>query len=204
MDIDKKKVGLRIKSIRINRKESTADFAKNFDPEASDSLVSRWERGVNLPNNIRIKRIADLGDITVEELLYGKKLEIASFDTSDEFLAEREKILKKIKLIEISSRIEMLDNDYVRSLINKGEEKVHSLLSNDSIKIIEETISNSIEVPSDNDENTENLVQMNIESFYLSIALLDKNSAEYISKFSIITKEEQEIILRLLDSMIKK
>lgn len=78
MDIDKKKVGLRIKSIRINRKESTADFAKNFDPEASDSLVSRWERGVNLPNNIRIKKIADLGDITVEELLYGKKLEAIS------------------------------------------------------------------------------------------------------------------------------
>lgn len=202
--MDNTEIGSRIKSIRLKRGETAEVFAKHFTPPASKGTISKWENGRYLPNNLRLKKIAELGDITVEELLYGKKLEIASFDTSDEFLAEREKILKKIKLIEISSRIEMLDNDYVRSLINKGEEKVHSLLSNDSIKIIEETISNSIEVPSDNDENTENLVQMNIESFYLSIALLDKNSAEYISKFSIITKEEQEIILRLLDSMIKK
>lgn len=71
MEMDKKEVGSRIKSIRINLKETTAEFAKRFTPPASDSLVSRWERGVNLPNSGRLKQIADLGGYTVDELLYG-------------------------------------------------------------------------------------------------------------------------------------
>lgn len=71
MLIDKKEVGSRIKTIRINLKETTAKFAQRFDPPASDSLVSRWERGVNLPNNERLKAIADLEGISVNELLYG-------------------------------------------------------------------------------------------------------------------------------------
>lgn len=71
MGIDNRSVGRRIKEIRLDRGESTADFAKNFTPEASNSLVSRWERGVNLPNANRLKTIAELGGISVNELLYG-------------------------------------------------------------------------------------------------------------------------------------
>lgn len=73
MEINKKDVGSRIKMIRINMKESTAEFAKHFNPPASDSLVSRWERGVNLPNTERLNRIAELGGMSVDELLYGKR-----------------------------------------------------------------------------------------------------------------------------------
>ena len=64
MGIDNRSVGRRIKEIRLDRGESTADFAKNFTPEASNSLVSRWERGVNLPNANRLKTIAELGGIS--------------------------------------------------------------------------------------------------------------------------------------------
>lgn len=35
------------------------------------SNVSRWERGENIPNSITLKKIAELGNITVDELLYG-------------------------------------------------------------------------------------------------------------------------------------
>lgn len=71
MKTNPKEVGQRIKSIRINLKETTAKFAQRFDPPASDSLVSRWERGVNLPNNERLKEIAEFGDLSIPELLYG-------------------------------------------------------------------------------------------------------------------------------------
>lgn len=71
VDLDKLAVGKRIKTIRINKGETTKEFAKHFNPKASDSLVSRWERGVNLPNNERIEKIAELGDMTVDELLNG-------------------------------------------------------------------------------------------------------------------------------------
>lgn len=73
MEVDKKEVGKRIKSIRIKLKETTAEFAEHFTPPASNSLVSRWERGVNLPNNERIEVISKLGNMSVEELLYGNK-----------------------------------------------------------------------------------------------------------------------------------
>jgi transcriptional regulator with XRE-family HTH domain len=59
-------------------KMSTAEFAKLFNPPASDSLVSRWERGVNLPNNTRLERIAEIGNITVDELIYGYSSELKS------------------------------------------------------------------------------------------------------------------------------
>ncbi len=63
-------VGYRIKSIRQSKGKTTKEFGEIIDG-ASDSLVSRWERGVNLPNNKRLKIIAEYGGITVDELLYG-------------------------------------------------------------------------------------------------------------------------------------
>lgn len=65
-------IGARIKDIRISLGLTMKDFGKKFDPPASDSIVSRWERGVNLPNNERLKRIAELGNVPVLYLLEGK------------------------------------------------------------------------------------------------------------------------------------
>lgn len=38
---------------------------------ADRSLVSKWEKGKALPNNARVKILAELGDVSVNELLYG-------------------------------------------------------------------------------------------------------------------------------------
>ena len=72
---NKKDVGLRIRSIRKNRGMTLEDFGDLLNPPASDSIVSRWERGVSLPSNERTKQIAKEGNITVDELLYGNPLE---------------------------------------------------------------------------------------------------------------------------------
>ena len=71
MEINKRDVGLRIRSIRKDRGMTLDDFGDLLNPQASDSIVSRWERGVSLPSNERTKQIAELGEISVEELLYG-------------------------------------------------------------------------------------------------------------------------------------
>lgn len=98
---NKIEVGKRIKNIRINLKETTAEFANNFDPPSSNSLVSRWERGVNLPNSERLKVIADLGGISVDELLYS--------DTDFRKLQKiKEKIIKAYKLEDINEVFEYL------------------------------------------------------------------------------------------------
>lgn len=70
METDKTLVGKRINGIRKENGLSMEEFGSLIDG-ASKGLVNNWEKGVNLPNNKRIKLIATLGRISVNELLYG-------------------------------------------------------------------------------------------------------------------------------------
>lgn len=69
MEVNKKNVGQRIKLIRQSKGMTLEDFGKIFD--ASKGNVSLWEKGSSLPSNERIKMISQLGNISVNELLYG-------------------------------------------------------------------------------------------------------------------------------------
>lgn len=62
-------VGQRIKNIRLNLGLNQEEFAKKID--STIPAVSNWENGRNLPNKQRLKAIADIGGITVDELLNG-------------------------------------------------------------------------------------------------------------------------------------
>lgn len=75
--IDNKKVGERIKKIRtqhFEEKISLEAFGQLLSPPAIRPLVSKWEKGLNLPNEDRLKQIAKLGDVTTNYLLFGKEL----------------------------------------------------------------------------------------------------------------------------------
>lgn len=74
MDKDKvipEEVGKRIRHIRYDLGLSMTQFAKRIDKKAMSGTISNWETGKNLPNNERIKRIAELGGVSVNYLLYG-------------------------------------------------------------------------------------------------------------------------------------
>ncbi|RST96952.1 helix-turn-helix domain-containing protein [Vagococcus vulneris] len=62
-------LGEKIKEIRIGLGLTMKDFGKKFDPVASDSIVSRWERGISVPSVSRLSTIANLGGIEVVELV---------------------------------------------------------------------------------------------------------------------------------------
>lgn len=62
-------LGQKIKAIRLEREETLEVFGKKFEPIANRGLVSRWENNFIVPNPDRIKKIAELGNLTVEELL---------------------------------------------------------------------------------------------------------------------------------------
>lgn len=88
MEIDKELVGSRIKMLRSEKGMTQEEFGALIS-DAHKSLVSKWEKGQSLPNNERIKKIAELGNITVDELLYGPKQEIARKaidDALDEYI----------------------------------------------------------------------------------------------------------------------
>lgn len=69
--IDKKAVGLRIKQIRFNKGYTLESFGKLFS--VSKSTVLKWEQGQSLPNKKRLPIISEIGDMTVNELLYEKE-----------------------------------------------------------------------------------------------------------------------------------
>ena len=66
---DPKSVGQRIRNIRQILGDSMEQFAKKIDDKAKSGTVSNWETGKNLPNSKRLKRIAELGNVTVDYLL---------------------------------------------------------------------------------------------------------------------------------------
>lgn len=70
-EINKKAVGERIKRIRLEMGYTQAEFAKVIN--ATLPAVSNWENGYNLPNKKRLSDIAFQGQISVDELLHGKR-----------------------------------------------------------------------------------------------------------------------------------
>jgi len=100
-------IGKRIKSIRISKGIDLAKFGKMVNPPASASIVSRWERGINLPNSQRIKSIAEIGNVSVNFLLNGTQMsikDIKKFQStlSRDNLTDEEK--KRVKEISIETR----------------------------------------------------------------------------------------------------
>lgn len=61
-------LGFKIKNIRIKLGDNMEDFGKRIKPLVTKGTVSNWEKGKYTPNSDRLKQIAELGNITVEEL----------------------------------------------------------------------------------------------------------------------------------------
>lgn len=81
-------VGHRIKKIRIKKGLSQKEFAKKTN--STIPAISNWENGRNLPNKERLKAIAELGEMSVSELLYGNEFDYvwANIPTDDYKKAE--------------------------------------------------------------------------------------------------------------------
>ncbi|HBJ8649572.1 TPA: helix-turn-helix transcriptional regulator, partial [Listeria monocytogenes] len=71
IEIDKKKLGLKIKSIRLTKGLNQGEFGALFTPGADKSIVSRWEKGISIPSADRLKIISEIGNITIDDLIYG-------------------------------------------------------------------------------------------------------------------------------------
>ncbi|MBB6452006.1 transcriptional regulator with XRE-family HTH domain [Salirhabdus euzebyi] len=82
MEYDKRCVATRIKMIRKEKGLTLEEFGKIADG-AGKSNVSRWERGLALPSNKRLKIISELGGITVNALLFGIPKELPMQNTGE-------------------------------------------------------------------------------------------------------------------------
>lgn len=78
-------IGKRIKNIRTSLELDQKQFAKKIN--ATVSALSNWENGRNKPNMEKLSNIAKLGNITVNELLYGSfRLNVAVLLTAFEVI----------------------------------------------------------------------------------------------------------------------
>lgn len=89
MTLNKKQIANRIRNIREKKLGLTMEeFGKLLN--TSKGAVNNWEKEKSLPNKERLKNIAELGETTIEYILYGS-LE----DYAKDLLAELEKELKE-------------------------------------------------------------------------------------------------------------
>lgn len=72
---NKAEMGKRIYHIRKKREETLSAFGKGFTKTVGKNIVSRWEKGINIPDIERLMNIAYFGNTTVTYLLYGRVYE---------------------------------------------------------------------------------------------------------------------------------
>lgn len=137
-EINKKNVGNRIFSIRKSLGYTMKEFGQKIGtPTASDSIVSRWENGKSLPNNERLKKIAELGNITVDELLYGF-VETMVKNKIDELVSSNEyqEILSKFNIETINSLKERVYKTYFEYTLVEFNEKLLINIFDNSVKLL--------------------------------------------------------------------
>lgn len=93
MDINKTELGNRIKAIRKSRNMTLEEFGREIG--AGKSNVSKWEKSYVSPNEDRLKKIAHLGKMSVNELLYGDTLSFVCIKIA-EYLPKKYAYLDKV------------------------------------------------------------------------------------------------------------
>lgn len=84
-------LGDRIRDIRLELGETMEEFGARFD--TSKGTINNWEKDRNKPNKTNLKAIADVGKISVDELLYGDQGTRISVD--DELLEKLNKFIDR-------------------------------------------------------------------------------------------------------------
>ena len=127
----------RIKEIRKSLNMSMEEFGKLFDPVASKGVVSNWENNYNYPNKKRLEKIASLGNMTMDELLYGYNPGQLSDKLKDYFgaLEEFKREQLPIKNVLLSGDRELAEKKYNKYLDKLN--KKYDLLSEEEKKFIE-------------------------------------------------------------------
>lgn len=128
MKINKKTLGMNIKNIRVNKlKINMEEFANLI--QSGKSNVSRWERGENAPNDLTLTKIAELGNTTVDELLYGS-LE----DVVNTMLREVVALYEDRSKTPDSETMEKIVNMYERVIYNSSNTLYNELLNSNEVR----------------------------------------------------------------------
>jgi len=107
--MDKVKIGQFIANCRKDKKLTQEQLAEKLG--ISINAISKWERGLNLPDVSLMKELCKILDITLNELFEGKKLtNNEMFDKAENNIISLMMTLKQLKIV----------NMLIQVLINLG------------------------------------------------------------------------------------
>lgn len=137
MEYDKKAIGYRIRAIRKNLGLTLEQFGSLID-NSSKSNVSKWESGVSIPNNKRLKLISTLGKVSINELLYGS-VETMVKNKIDELVSSNEyqEILSKFNIETINSLKKRVYKTYFEYTLVEFNEKMLINIFDNSVKLLD-------------------------------------------------------------------
>lgn len=97
--MNKNEIGKRIRQIRVGLGLSMAKFGEEIDKSSpvKSGVVSNWENGKQIPNNQRIKRIAELGNMTTNKLLYDSEFTYEDIEQNISTQKMKTKIIENFK-----------------------------------------------------------------------------------------------------------
>lgn len=124
MKPDAIEVGIRIKKIRTNLGYSMSQFGELIS-DSPKTTVNNWERGINLPKEDKLKKIALLGKVTTNELLYGTPEEFISTIIVEHFRLQLNPLfLKQIIVFLEKQKIDLYDEmsiiAFVQGIVDSG------------------------------------------------------------------------------------
>ncbi len=88
-------VGKQIRSLRLSLGETMEEFGTRFN--TSKGTINNWEKGRNLPNKENLLKIANLLDISVEELINDDK----DYQDFKKLLIEKDPDIKQLILYKL-------------------------------------------------------------------------------------------------------
>lgn len=124
MKPDAIEVGIRIKKIRTNLGYSMSQFGELIS-DSPKTTVNNWERGINLPKEDKLKKIALLGKVTTNELLYGTPEEFISTIIVEHFQLQLNPLfLKQIIAFLEKQKIDLYNEmsiiEFVQGIVDSG------------------------------------------------------------------------------------
>lgn len=193
--VNKLNTGLRIKQIRSNLGDTLEEFGKRI--EADKSNILRWEQGKTLPNKQRLKAISILGNISLNELIYGSIDEFLENNFSNLILDYKypyplsfdfNTYLKKYKL-QVSETIDINSIDEVIRVFYKIlDDYIEHVIVLDYMLLQDLLSSSTIEIKSTHKEN------ISVDSYILnSIVSKNDNTKEIIDEFELKLKNSNII-----------
>ena len=124
MKVDQQRVAKKIREIRTDLGYSMAQFGELIS-SSPKTTVNNWERGINLPKEDKLKKIALLGKTTVEELLYGTPEEVLTNLLKDHFQLQvnpafLQQMLAFLKQQKVDVYDEMTIMEFLQGIMDSG------------------------------------------------------------------------------------